>query len=227
MERYPETKWPNLLRHLGRNWSQGEHIAIVGPTGVGKTTLLSQILPIRTYCALLVTKVHDDTLKNEFPDFYKIDKWPPKLHQNKVMVWPQAQKTIRETITHQRNTFKDALDRIFHERNWCVVFDEQHFVCKKLGLSIENEMFLHQGRSSGISVVNGCQRPAWVPLATYPDSTHAFVWRTTLAEDRRRLADLGGIDRRDFERNMLRLGKHDFIYVDTRRGHAYKGKVEL
>jgi DNA polymerase III delta prime subunit len=223
---YDSLEWSKLLRHFQRTWKQGEHVAVVGPTGCGKTTLLSHILPCRTYVVVLVTKAHDDVLAKQFPGFERIEHWPPAQWQKKILLWPKKDKTIRGTVVKQRDVFRHALDAIFNDRNWCVVFEEQHYLCKKLGLSIENEMYLHQGRSSGLSVVNGTQRPAWVPVVTYDSSTHAFVWNTGFEADRKRLADLGGIQRRSFETNMGNLARHEFIYVDTRAGLAARSEVE-
>lgn len=226
IDAYDSMEWDKLVRHLTRTWKQGEHMAVVGPTGCGKTTLLSRILDVRKYVVVLATKTKDETLKKQFEGFARIEEWPPKVYQNKVLLWPKGEATIRGTVIKQATVFRHALDSIFNEGNWCVVFDEQHYLCKKLGLAVENEMYLHQGRSSGLSVVNGTQRPAWVPVVTYDSSTHAFVWNTGFEADRKRLADLGGINRRRFEGNMGNLGRHEFVYVNTRDGMAVRSTVE-
>lgn len=223
---YPHMPWEKLRKQFAREWQQGEHVAVIGPTGVGKTTLISQIVPVRKYVVVFVTKVHDSTFQRPFADFERIESWPPKSYQNRVLLWPKAGKEIRETITKQRDTFKKALDRIFLERNWCVVFDEQHYMCRTLGLEPENAMFQHQGRSSGLSIVNGTQRPTWVPLITFSGSTHAFIWKNTFKKDADRLSDIGGIDKRDLEANMNTLDKHDFLYVNSRTGTVARSQVE-
>lgn len=240
MERYPQTDWPTLERTIARNWQQGEHVSIIGPTGCGKTTLESRMLNVRDSVVVFVTKIHDDTLSDQFPGYERIEEWPPpRTWMNKVLLWPRPKSThrgllrrrdpltIRETYAMQRAVFKDALDSIFRERNWCVVFDEQHYMCKQLGLDVENAMLLQQGRSSGLSVVNGTQRPAWVPLVTYSSATHAMIWRTTHRDDLRRLAELGGIEMRTLQANLLGLDKHSFIYVNTRRGDILKSQVAI
>jgi hypothetical protein len=216
-----------MLSYFQSAWKQGEHVAIVAPTGGGKSTLESRILPVRQYVVVLVTKVHDTTLSHDFPQFQRIEKWPPKLSQDKVLLWPKPGKTIRETVLKQRDVFKHALDSIFQDRNWCVNFDEQHYMVKKLGLGPENEMFLHQGRSSGLSVVNGTQRPAWVPVVTYSSATHAFIWNTGVVEDLRRLANLGGVNARELAHNIQQLSKHEFIYVNCRTGETMRSKVAI
>jgi hypothetical protein len=226
LETYETVPWEKLHQHVMTTWKQGEHLASVGPTGCGKTTLLSRVLPARRYVVVLVTKTRDRTLKTQFKGFDRIYQWPPNRWQSRILLWPKGDRTVRGTILKQKDVFQKALDHIFNDGNWCVVFDEQHYICKKLGLSVENEMFLHQGRSSGLSVVNGTQRPAWVPVVTYDSSTHAFVWNTGFEADRKRLADLGGINRRTFETNMGSLGKHEFIYVNTRAGTSLRSQVE-
>ena len=211
-----------------RNWQQGEHVTIIGPTGCGKTTLEARLLEARESVVVFVTKIHDDTISNDFPGYKRIEKWPPpRTWDNKVLLWPKPPGTIREVFAKQRAVFKQALDSIFRDRNWCVVFDEQHYTCKQLGLEVENSMLLHQGRSSGLSVVNGTQRPSWVPVVTYSSATHAYIWRTTDRDDLRRLATLGGVNMRDLQYNLLQLDKHDFIYVNTRRGETIRSQVRL
>jgi hypothetical protein len=223
---YPTVPFSDLLRNLQRQWLIGEHVTIVGPTGVGKTTLLARILPIRRYTVVFVTKVHDPTISRDFKGYQRITSWPPKVFQDKLLLWPKAGKTIRDTIQIQRDTFRTALDSIFQDKQWCVVFDEQHWLCTTLGLSQENAAYLHQGRSSGLTVVNGTQRPAWVPVVTYSSATHGFIWRTTYRDDMSRLGDLGGIDAKQFKANMLRLKKHEFVYVNTRKGITVRSQVK-
>jgi hypothetical protein len=222
---YNRVSWNQFFPYFRRTWLQGEHITIVGPTGCGKSTLESQILTIREYIVIFVTKVYDEVLTYQFPEYHRISKWPPKYHQDKVLLWPKPGKDIRETYLIQRNVFKDALNKIFQERNWTVVFDEQHYMVKKLALGPENEMFLHQGRSSGLSVVNGTQRPAWVPVVTYSSATHAFIWNTNYHDDLRRLSDLGGISSKDLSYNIQTLSKHEFIYVNCRTGDVMRSQV--
>lgn len=225
---YPHMEWDNFRSRLGRDWQQGEHVSIIGPTGCGKTTLESRMLDARESVVVFVTKIHDDTISRDFPGYKRIEKWPPpRTWDNKVLLWPKPTGTIREMYHKQRIAFKTALDSIFQERNWCVVFDEQHYLCKQLGLDVENAMLLQQGRSSGLSVVNGTQRPSWVPVVTYSSATHAMIWRTTYRDDLRRLSELGGVNMRDLQHNLLTLDKHDFIYVNTRKGDIMRSQVRL
>lgn len=238
MANYDAVPWRTFHSHFTRNWRQGQHLSIVGPTNCGKTTLLTRILPIRTYVVVFITKVHDDTITSGFKGYDVIPRWPPPrpATQDRILLWPVSSRkkrgqgkrpSIRGAYVTQRTIFREAMDSIFMERNWCVVFDEQHYLCRDLSLDKENTMLLQQGRSSGLSIVNCTQRPAWVPLATYSQASHAMLWRTTHRDDLRRLAELGGADNKELEHNLLRLGEHEFIYVDVRNARCIRTQVEL
>lgn len=220
--------WDKLLKELKREWQQGEHLAVFGPTGVGKTTFLAQVLPIRKHVVVLVTKKRDKTISNDFAGYERISEWPPKrIWHTHVLLWPDIEgMTIREAYDKQRSTFQRALNKIFDSENWCLVFDEQHYICQSLQLMPENTMFQHQGRAMGFTIVNGAQRPAWVPLVTFSGSTHIILWKNTHPEDMKRLSSIGGVDKRDLEANLRTLSKHEFVYVNTRKGTSIRSQVE-
>lgn len=223
---FQTVSWPVLENTIRREWKQGEHVCIVGPTGVGKTTLIAKIVCPRKYVVVFVTKVHDDTIAKDFPGFDRIYEWPPKSYQNKVLLWPKPGKTIRETIAIQRAVFQRAMDIIFQDKGWTVVFDEQNYTCEELKLEPENRMFLHQGRSSKLSVINGCQRPVDVPVVTYSGSTHAFIWKNEVEVDLKRLAQMAGMTPKDFLVHVSTLEPHEFLYVNTRTRLKARSQVE-
>lgn len=224
--KYDHVKWSDFLGKF--IWRQGEHLIAVAPTKGGKTTLLSQVLPRRDYVVVFVTKAHDPSFTKHYRGYKRVESWAevgPLDHR--VLLWPKPEKTIREFAAKQRRVFSEALNRIFIERGWTVVIDEQHYCCTTLGLAPEIAMFLHQGRSSGLTVVNGIQRPAHVPVVSYSGSQHAFIWKTTDKKDAARLAALGGTDDKELAHNALTLADHEFIYVNTVTGNPLRSKVEI
>jgi hypothetical protein len=47
-----------------------------------------------------------------------------------------------------------------------------------------------------------------------------------IGNDLKRLSDIGGIDPKQLVGEMNTLGKHEFIYVNTRSGFTAKSQVE-
>lgn len=213
--------WPDFMASF--KWRQGEHTLIVKPTGGGKTTLEGEILRKDRYfpaTVVFVTKVYDKTINKQFPasdGWRRIEEWPPPRHVTKVLLWPRLLgKPIPEVIATQRRVFREALDRCFGELGWRIVFDEEHYMCETLGLREYVAMFHHQGRSSGFTVVDGIQRPKFVPVVSYSSATHAFIGHTTDADDLKRLSDLGSQYKQDIVREVQRLDFFEFLYVPAR-----------
>lgn len=211
---YDRQSWPEHIR--GLQWKQGEHLLISAPTGAGKTTLVPKLCAKRSHVVVFVSKIKDDTIRREFKGYHRISEWPPPQWANKVLLWPKPGKTLIETLAIQQRVFRDALNAIAQQGNWCVVIDESHWTTSRefLGLGAEVAILHHQGRSSGISMVNLTQRPAWIPKIIYSSVTHAYIARTRDRDDLKRLADLGGIDPRKVAETVIALPtRHDYLYV--------------
>lgn len=207
------------MQRIGQNWRQGQHVCVIGPTGCGKTTVLSRLLDHRKYVLFFGTKLYDDSynafIKAGYRRYNSYDQVP--AWADRVMLWPKIPRNtdLREIYRIQAATFRPALNQVFHERGWTVVLDELHYLCNQLRLEAEAAMFHHQGRSSRLTMVDGFQRPAHVPLVVYGSASHVFVWKTKqLDTDGRRLADFGGADKRELTANMMSLDRFEFIYID-------------
>lgn len=224
MRRYERLGWDEFVTSYFR-WRQGEHVFIAAPTEVGKTTLVGHLINAshRENVVMFISKTHDDVFKKaQFKDWAIIREWPPPQFERKVLLWPKAKKgaSIGEVVLQQRKIFGHALNEIFHELGWCVIFDEQHWLCdpKFLGLASENAALQHVGRSSGHTVVNLTQRPANIPVVTYSSASHAFVGATNRKEDIKRLSDLNRVNVAEVAANMETLSLHELIYLPTRIG---------
>lgn len=212
--------WQQFSRRMLPGWHQGQHVSLIGPTGCGKTVLLSELLSRRKYVVFFGTKVYDksyDDLKRN-GNYYRIDSWDEvRPYMNRIMLWPRVRRDLplRSIYGIQRNAFLPALDAIFHERAWTLVNDELHYMCNQLKLEAEIAMYHHQGRSSHLTNVNGYQRPAHVPLVVYGSSAHAFLWPTNQGDtDLKRLSDFVS-NPKELTYNLNKLDRFEFVYVNT------------
>jgi len=213
---YNSIAWQDFLTKF--RWMQGEHILCIAGTGQGKTTLLSQMASYRKWNLVLGTKKQDSTydlwIKQGFRRVQSVDEIRP--WDTKILLWPRYDKTIREFKRRQQRVFRDAFDYTAGQGGWTVWNDEEMYMCRDLHLTEEVSWFLQQARSSGLTIINGSQRPAWIPVASYNGSTHAFLANSNVDGDAKRLADLGLVNPKELLANLKQLRRYEFVYVNTR-----------
>jgi energy-coupling factor transporter ATP-binding protein EcfA2 len=201
------------------DWKQGEHVGLIGPTGQGKTTLLTAILPLRTYTTVFASKPRDVSMDRLIATgYHKIQNWsyiPPERMPKRVL-WPDAMDI--DSVDHQKKVFQKAYGGIYREGGWCCAIDEGFYMAEILGLRREMKMIWTQGRSMGISHVVATQRPRWVPLEMYDQSDHLFFWINNDDESLRRISGLG-LAPSDVVRTLVKGLEHfQCLYVNTRSG---------
>lgn len=205
-------------------WRQGEHLAMIGPTGSGKTTLSLHLLGLRKYVVALGTKPADQTLDMLVNDagFKRFESWENVESDRypKRIIWPDARAL--HSAQAQRREFRNALAEIYRQGSWCVYIDELWFIIHHLKLELEIRTYLQQARSIGISLAVATQRPAFVPLEIYDQSTHLFFWRDN---DERNLSRISGISWRssaDIKHLISELERHQVLYINTITGDMFR-----
>jgi energy-coupling factor transporter ATP-binding protein EcfA2 len=204
-------------------WAQGDHVVIAGPTGSGKTTLAKSLLEKRGHVLGFAIKAQDDTIRKEFSDWSFVQKMSDiEPWMNRVMLWPRPKRKEGADAwrMRQRLAFKEAFDIMLTARGWCVYIDELKYMSDpkfgKVGDVIEMEHYI--ARSAKKTLLSAAQRPSFVPLAVLSNASHAYVAKTTLAEDIKRLGNLGGIDRHAMGEAIRTLeSEHDFVYIPALR----------
>ena len=204
------------LEYMRLNWYQGEHAAIIGPTGTGKTTIASKLLDCRTWVCVLAVKRKDDTLELFKKSGYKvIQKWPPDYNYKHVVLWIKPEN-ISDTRT-QADRLYYALDRMYRSGGWAIYFDEAGYIAGHLKLANELGVLLNQGRSSHISVICTMTRPhsmvARIPAESLNQCRHLIFFRYADEREIKSCAEIAGLSWRTMQDLMNELGEHDFLYV--------------
>lgn len=216
----------------------GEHVAIIGATGQGKTILQMNLLPKFPFVAAFATKPVDTSMDAliEHGGYIRLARWNRlnPIDFPRRVIWPDA--TRLDSVERQTDVFGSALDMIFREGGrpkhdpvgWCVAIDELWYFTNMLGLSKPIKLFLLQARSLGESMLVATQRPSQVPLEVYSQSTHLFFFQDS---DRANLDRLAEINARASARLMRiaisSLEEHQVLYINTRTGRMVRTRAPI
>lgn len=195
-------EWDAFRKEFAERWEPGEHLALIGPTGEGKTTFAAQILPSRKYVLALDPKGGDSTLSTlESRGFERITSWPPpRAIRRRIEQGEPARLVVGQRIRSRedrpklRELLAKTIDGAFTDGGWTLYIDELQVSADRrlmnLGPMIEENLIA--GRDRGVSVVTSYQRPANVPRAASEMSTWLAVWYTRDVDVVDRLAQMSG-----------------------------------
>ena len=218
----PRVPWDKFVTKT-LNWKPGEHFGLIGQTGLGKTTMLLNLLPLHPFVTVFATKPRDKSMDKLLRDGYvKMERWQsldPMQYPRRVL-WPDA--TALNSDEKQKAVFADAFERIYREGNWTVALDETWYLDNVLHMDGYIKKYLLQARSLGISLVTATQRPAWVPREIYGACTHLMFWRTNDETDIRSLSGIG-FRSSDLIRSLVAdLDLYQVLYINTRTGQMVR-----
>lgn len=177
--------WDEFLEWFARVWKPGAHVALVGPTGMGKSTFAVGILELRRYVLALDPKGGDSTL--ETSGYERLTDWPlPDKAYDRIAEGHPARYIVgghsRTLEDRARLTvlLRDTLRGVFESRGWTVYADEFQLLAdrKMMNLGAEVETLLIAARDKGITVLTSYQAPAWVPTAASRQATWIVLWPT-------------------------------------------------
>lgn len=150
-------------------WLPGEHLAVIGTTGTGKTYLMSQLVKLRKFVVVLITKPTDGI------------KWGPEFVKARDVKalddWRNEKILLKPDFKDQPKVAHDLIWKIWKQRGWTLVIDEAFYAQQQLGLQDDLEMIYTQGRSAGISVMSGIQRPVGVTRFLISEAHHVISFR--------------------------------------------------
>jgi energy-coupling factor transporter ATP-binding protein EcfA2 len=224
--------WERLAKIFARNHKQGEHIAIVGQTGSGKSVLglsLCQIIGKRkgkdgrpSRVVVFATKPRDDTVTAiKWPI---VKKWPPSYGQEHCVIWPKGGDP--ETMAQrQRAVFRPLMRVIFHEGGQTLYIDEASYfeeaLPNGLGLAPTMNQYWTSARSLKLTLIAGTQRPRHVTRSMWSEPSWLFIFAPDDEDDLRRVAEMSGARRQVLEVAPA-LGGHEFLCIHRPRGGMKK-----
>lgn len=229
----PRWSWDEVREYFATQHKLGEHVAIEGPTGTGKTTLALELLVARgarpakdrrpTRVTVLETKRRDRTTQALFglgwSRVTKIDEWPPNFGEEHTVVWPAPGPTSAASRP-QKPLFLHVLDEIEESGQQIVYLDEAaDFTDPEseggFGLRGMLSIYWRRSRSAGISLVAATQRPVAVPRLMWDSSSWFFLFRPEDEDDLKRIAQLSGFKELALD-IVPRLDMHEFLMLRRR-----------
>lgn len=238
----PFVPWATLYAYMKREFQQGDHVAVLGPTGSGKTHIALAVAEMRGYVLLVAVKPKDPLVDDAIARGY----WPAptdkleipyvdnKPMHKRVIFWPRLTDKQRRAIPDSqilsaeramhRPRIQGALGYVRQNGHWTIVLDEGTYVCRDLGLQRDIDSALMHFRTLDSSIIILGQRPSWMGRYTLSSPTFLFLFNTNDREDRKSLGDVSGVDTasiRDIVGN-LSYERHEFLMVDTRRRRLFR-----
>jgi energy-coupling factor transporter ATP-binding protein EcfA2 len=223
-------RWSILAPEFLREWQPGEHVAIFGRTGTGKTTIAVDLLNGAhdrkgARVIALGTKLRDPVLtKLGWPI---IREWPPTYEQReggKLVYWPPypgADDPKRREANAKR--FALVLNELLYEGGWVVYLDEAIYFTETLGLRGVLDEYWNTARSAGVTLVASSQGVTWIPRAVRTQPSWMFMFQIRDEETRMDAAKVTGD--RTLYGPMSKLRGHEFLLVSAESGQAYVSKV--
>jgi len=234
----PLVPWTALRPRFAKAWKPGQHIAVFGPNGYGKTTAAIELGELPNVPTILVVTKRRDGLISALPKRgwtltrtleqtkHAVDNrqageryfgrgassTPPR-----IVFWPTATGGLKQRRAKLRTILERLLDWVYEHGNVVVIVDEGIFLIRNLRQGENVEMLLHEVRSSGVSLVLLGQRPAWFPHSVYSASTWLLMFATNDPDDLKRLSEIGGgIDPKALREDVQLLPMYEFVLVSPR-----------
>jgi energy-coupling factor transporter ATP-binding protein EcfA2 len=225
-----------MYRYLQGTFDQGDHVAIIGPTGTGKTHMALAIAELRDWVLVVACKPEDPLIEDARAKGYwlipgnklEIPYAEGRPVHNRVIYWPRlgreharrlhAHELLRTEKALQKPLVGGAIGYVRSKKHWCLVIDEGTWVCRDLGLQRDVDSALFQFRALRASVVVLGQRPSWMGRYVLSSPSHLFIFNTNDTNDRKALGEISGVDTKLVQElvRTLDFQTHEALYINTK-----------
>lgn len=177
--------WSVFEHWFATVWEPGMHIALVGPTGEGKSTFAVRILKNRKYVLALDPKGEDETLAAS--GFERITAWPLSGEMwDRITEGLPLQLIVGGTTDTNAEVAKlvrlmrQAIEGVRAAGGFTLYADEFQILAdqRMYGLGKDTELMLVAARRKGTSVVTSFQAMSWVPKAATRQASFVVMWPT-------------------------------------------------
>jgi len=178
-------EWDEFLKWFDQEWEPGKHMALIGPTGEGKSTFAVGVLKLRKWVLALDPKGEDETLASS--GWSRITAWPPDNRtRDRIADGKPARLLVGGGVRTAKDMAKladlmrEAIEGCRAEGGWTIYADEFQLLADRrmYGLDKPIEALLIAARSRATSVVTAFQAPAWVPKAGTRQASFVVMWPT-------------------------------------------------
>lgn len=216
------------------NYQPGEHVSLIGPTQqAGKTRMLFDLLAATdwSWCSvppvLMVVKPRDATVSAGVArlGWETAARWPPRRkvfspQPDGYALWPKHLKnaSTAENNAHLAAAIRPAIDHAFWKGDSLLVADEIYYLCAVMGMEDVFTRHWTQGMGMGAGLWSATQKPsgtqgASIPTFMYNSVTHTFLARDPDQRNRKRFAEIGGVDPQLVEDITMSLPPYQFLYI--------------
>lgn len=221
--------WHSFLPNFIHEWEQGEHVAVLGPTGQGKSILLTRLARARAKVKraeviIFGTKPRDSTLSDL--GWPIIEKWEDREYGQKQLIFWPPYGDPKTAAKRQAEIFEPVLRTLFMEGSRTLLVDEIRDFETRMGMTDLMEEFWWMGRSNKISFMAGTQRPRWVSRSMFSEPSWLFLFPFYDIDDLRRISEIGG-DTHVIRQIVSELPEHHFLCIRRRTREMVISKVEL
>lgn len=228
-EEFIATRW---------DYTAGEHVSFLGPTGSGKTTLAFQILKATARpdlpAIVLVTKPRDATVTKFYKDaaYRHVKNWPPPTSiwqpgkPAGYALWPKTSFDPYQDDAHHAEVFERALLDSYKKGDRILFADETYSLDRELGLGKPLITLWTKGRSMGTGLWAATQKPTHVPTWMYGQATHLFLAFDPDRRARDRYREISGVDPDVVGHTLQGLDKHEWLYINVAGRGSTMGVVK-
>jgi hypothetical protein len=227
-ETVPEVPWESFLQRFQKVWdsSEGQHLSAIGHTRSGKTTTLVQVLDVRRYVVVLLTKLRDPLFPKLKAYGYKeirdVSEWPSKDWHPKIAIHLPSEGLGRKEGAQQAGKIRSVLHRVWQRGHMDLYIDEIAELSDLLGLGTELRTLWKEAGSSNVNLIAGTQRPSRVPLEMYSQPRFLFFWHSSNREELKRLADMNAGDPELARQIVAQLDRFEILVVDAWEGELVR-----